>query len=245
MDILLMRLQAPLLSFGAPIIDKRGVIQAYPAHSMICGLFANALGYRHRDFELLERLQDRLLYASRQDRRGERIRDYQTVDLGQDFMLSDRAWTTRGEVEKRGGGNNTGTHIRLREYWADAAHTVAVTLKPADESPTLDTLAEALHQPARPLFIGRKTCIPSEPIYLGLTKAEDLLEALKNAPLAVGVSAPTSCQVWWPSSGKSAAVGAPGVLHQPVTDRRDWANQIHVGQRWIARGNLEFGHSKE
>ncbi|AWV88252.1 type I-E CRISPR-associated protein Cas5/CasD [Bradymonas sediminis] len=243
MDILLMRLQAPLLSFGAPIIDRHGVIQAYPAQSMICGLLANALGYHHRDAELLQRLQERIVYASRQDRKGERVRDYQTVAMGQDFMLDERAWTTRGQLEERGGGNKTGTHIRLRDYWADAAHTVAVTLTPADEAPTIEALAEALQRPARPLFIGRKTCAPSEPIYLGRTQAESLLDALKAAPLARGVSTPARCEAWWPSS--ASADEAPGIFRQPVTDQRDWANQIHVGQRWVARGHLMIGHSKE
>jgi CRISPR system Cascade subunit CasD len=29
-------------------------------------------------------------------------------------------------------------------------------------------------------------------------------------------------------------------MRRPVTDRRDWTNQIHVGQRWIAHGTLSF-----
>ena len=33
MDILLMRLDAPLMSFGAPMVDKHGVIQPWPALS--------------------------------------------------------------------------------------------------------------------------------------------------------------------------------------------------------------------
>jgi len=75
MDVLLLRLEAPLMSFGAVMIDKRGVIQRYPALSAVCGLLANALGFHHRDTDALERLQQRLRYACREDRRGERLRD--------------------------------------------------------------------------------------------------------------------------------------------------------------------------
>lgn len=235
MDILLLRLQAPLISFGAPIIDNFGVIQPYPALSMLCGLLANALGYHHHDFARLERLQARLSYASRQDQRGERIRDFQTVDLNQDFMGDDRAWTSWGKIEK--GGKNT--HIRYRDYWADAAHTVALTLEGAEEAPTLDALAQALREPARPLFIGRKTCVPGEPILLGRVQAASLLDALKAAPLAGGLSAPRRCQAWWPTSAQQRAGAPTDALSQPVTDRRDWKNQIHVGQRWVARGEID------
>ena len=63
---------------------------------MLTGLLANALGWDHRDADSLERLQDRLRFASRLDRAGHPLVDYQTVDLGQDWMRPENAgWTTR------------------------------------------------------------------------------------------------------------------------------------------------------
>jgi len=168
MDILLLRFDAPLMSFGGPIVDNHGIIQTYPALSMICGLLANALGYDHYEFADLQRLQERLQYACRQDRPGTRLRDYQTVDLGQEFMSDDLAWTTWGSLERRKGGTaSSGTQIRYRDYWADAMYTVALTLDPLDESPTIDDLEQALRTPERPLFIGRKPCLPAERLLLG------------------------------------------------------------------------------
>ena len=70
MDVLILRFDAPLMSFGAPIVDNQGEIQPYPALSMMTGLLGNALGFDHSEFDRLERLQERLRYASRQDRRG-------------------------------------------------------------------------------------------------------------------------------------------------------------------------------
>lgn len=119
-DILLLRFDAPLMSFGAPAVDNRRVIQEMPALSQVVGLLGNALGYDHADGDALSRLQTRLRLGSRADRPGEALVDYQTVDLGQDF-LSEPGWTTRGKPEVRGGGFSKGTHIRYRHFWADAA----------------------------------------------------------------------------------------------------------------------------
>lgn len=249
MDVLLLRFDAPLMSFGAPIVDRHGVIQPYPALSMITGMLGNALGYDHRAFDRLQRLQERLRYASRQDRHGRQIQDYQTVDLSRPYMQDDRAWTTRGELETRKGGPaSTGTHIRLRDYWADAIHTVALTLDPADEAPTLDDLERALQYPARPLFIGRKPCLPAASLFAGRMHAYDLIDALTTAPLADRADEREAYVAWWPTHPEAATPAGDGVsedMRRPVTDRRDWANQIHTGERWVAQGDIEVTRHDE
>lgn len=240
MDVVLIRFDAPMISFGAPIVDNRGEIQAFPALSMITGLIGNALGYDHRDFDRLERLQRRIDYASRQDQRGERIEDFQTVDLGADYMSDDLAWTTDGKLEKRAGAAGNATHIRRRDFWAGAIHTVALTLEPEDESPTAGEIAAALQKPERPLFVGRKTCLPAEPLFLERIEAPDLRTALERAPLPPEVEENAEgdrvrLEAWRPVEPDSDVADS-----RPVTDRRDWANQIHAGERWIARTTLEI-----
>lgn len=239
MDVIILRFEAPLLSFGAPIVDQEGKIQPFPARSMITGLTANALGFDHREFDRLQNLQERISHASRCDRRGEKIQDFQRVDLGQDFMKESRAWTTRGKIEERAGGNKEGLHIRHRDYWADSAHTVALTLDNPQDAPTLDDIAEAFQEPERPLFIGRKACLPAENIYLGDMEADSLKEALRKVPLTVsGRDSVTDAEreAWWPVDHPEAAEG--DAMVKPVTDRRDWSNQIHTGERWLAHGRL-------
>jgi CRISPR system Cascade subunit CasD len=243
MDVLILRLEAPLLSFGAPVVDQHGEIQPYPALSMMAGLIGNALGLDHSEFDRLERLQDRIRYGSRQDRRGRQIEDYQTADLSQPYMDDDRAWTTRGELDERKGGSaSTETHIRYRNYWADAIHTVALTLDPVGESPRLEDVERALQHPERPLFIGRKPCLPAASIFVERREARNLVDALQRAPLAdrADKRGDGKYPMWWPSGPKrSQAEGtARANIRRPVTDRRDWANQIHVGERWIAQGEL-------
>lgn len=240
MDVLILRLDAPLTSFGAPIIDRHGKVQSYPALSMITGLLGNALGYDHCEFEKLESLQKRLQYASRQDRAGQEIRDYQTVDLSQEFMLDQNAWTTQGWLdERKGGSSSKGTHIRLRDYRADSVHTVALTLLPNHEKPTIEDLQQAFQYPERPLFIGRKTCLPATPLFVKKIECESLTEALQKAPLSNRADQRARFPAWWPVEVNGHKQPRAD-FEQPVTDRRDWKNQIHVGERWIAQGEIEI-----
>ena len=232
MDVLVLRLEAPLMAFGGPIVDNYGVIQAFPAASLLTGLLGNALGWKHGDGAALNSLQSRLRFAARIDRPGEHIIDYQTVDLGQEFMM-DTGWTTWGRREDRGGASGTGTHIRYRHYRADACVTVALALD-SEEGEELDltvhTLEQALLTPARPLFIGRKTCIPSLPILQGTIDAPSVIEALRRFP----VIAAKQVQAQWPADEEGPRLSRLVVL----TDERDWINQVHSGERLVRQGEL-------
>lgn len=241
-DFLIIRLEAPLMSFGAPMIDQNGVVQPYPALSLITGLFANALGYSHSDTKQLESLQARIRYAVRQDRGGDEIKDYQTVDLSQDFMRDYNAWTTRGKLDERKGGTaSKGTHIRFRDYRADAVFTLAVFLTSPEQKPTLTELAGALKFPERPLFIGRKTCLPASPLYKEILQANSLVDALHKASLPFNADPKKKYRIWWPADEKNVDVRSD--IDLPVTDKRDWSNQIHVGQRWLSTAEIQI-HSE-
>jgi CRISPR system Cascade subunit CasD len=108
------------------------------------------------------------------------MQDYQTVDLGQDSWWN-TGWTTRGVVSERGKGEATsGTHIRYRDYLADDRYLVALALR--DGSRRSTTCADALERPARPLFVGRKPCLPAAPLFWKRVQAASLLSALQAAP---------------------------------------------------------------
>ncbi|MDE2992718.1 MAG: type I-E CRISPR-associated protein Cas5/CasD, partial [Chloroflexota bacterium] len=184
---LLLDLQAPLMAFGGETIDNYGVIRDFPAASMLTGLLANALGWRRIERELHQRLQERLVFAARIDREpagGVRLTDFQTAKLDK----SDQGWTTRGIPEGRAGGANTydAPHLRYRDYFADMRVTVALRLEPAadGDGPTLDDLAAALDEPKRPLFIGRKPCLPSGRLSRGIgNEGNTALAALMGLPI--------------------------------------------------------------
>jgi CRISPR system Cascade subunit CasD len=236
--VLLLRFDTPLVSFGAPMVDQQGVIQPMPARSMLAGLLANALGYRHGEHDRLQRLQERVRFAARTDRAGAALVDYQVADLGQPWMDPARhGWTTRGRLMERTGASGDALHIRYRHYRADSIHTVALRLDPEDEEPTLDATAAALAEPARPLFLGRKTCLPASPILLGIIEAPSLVEVLVNVPRPARSDA-GALQAWWDDGEDESASVSPSRLI-PVTDERDWRNQIHVGRRLLRQGHVD------
>jgi CRISPR system Cascade subunit CasD len=230
---LLLRLEAPLMSFGGVVVDEFGVTRDFPPRSLLAGLLGNAIGLHHGHCDELNRLQARLHYAVRQDVAGELVRDYQTVSLEQDHLKID-GWTTRGQVEERRGGA-VATHIRYRYYLADAAYTVALALAPGEPRPNLQDLAAALAAPERPLFIGRKCCLPSTSILLGRVQADDPVGALLKCPLHHR-SRPRNDRLpfWWMQEAAPARVGDPILL----ASDRDWRNQIHTGRRAVCRALL-------
>lgn len=239
LDVLLLRFDAPLQSFGGVRVDERGVTDEAPGLSLVTGLLANALGWDHGDFEALERLQARLAMAVRRDVAGTLLEDFQTVDLGRPWM--EPGWTTRHRAAGRLGASGRGTHIRRRGYWADAVFTVALALDPAAEEPTAGALERALRRPERPLFLGRKPCLPARPLLLGRTRAATLKDAVTAAPLArrVAGSGVRRLAVWWPEGDAPPPPDAAGD-RRPVYDLRDWANQIHTGRRFVYRGTVEI-----
>lgn len=222
---LILVLEAPLVSFGREAVDARGPVGDFPAASMLTGLLANALGWRREQREAHARLQARLHFAARLDRPGTRLTDFQTAQLGKD----DQGWTTRGRPDGRAGGVATynAPHIRLREYDADKRVTVALLLRDPDEAPTLDGLAAALDAPARPLFLGRKPCLPSAPLLGGLVEADGLLQALAAAPLPEDAAGPV--RVMLPLSEPAEQQDE----RRWVTDARDWVSGVHTGGREV------------
>ncbi|KAB0583219.1 type I-E CRISPR-associated protein Cas5/CasD [Ideonella dechloratans] len=225
---LLLRLEAPLMSFGTTAVDHRRPVQAWPAVSMLTGLLANALGWERSDNVALDRLQARIRWAARIDRPGTLLNDFQTAQLGKD----DRGWTTRGVVETRGGGDAAynSPHLRYRDYRADASVLVALRLEPETEPPTLADLAAALDTPKRPLFLGRKGCLPATRISRGILEAADAVEALDQAPAIPDGEVPSAAAVYF-------NVGAAEVMPQhrvhQTSDERRFSLDVHAGRQQV------------
>ena len=150
---LILRLEAPLLSFGGEAIDNVGVVRDIPASMLV----ASALGRRREDTQALDRLQDRLVFAVRIDRPGRRLRNFQTAKLEK----NDRGWTTRHAPEDEEAAIMTRRGCVTATTTPTPWSASCFALEPADEEPTLDAIARVLDEPSRPLFIGRKPCLPS------------------------------------------------------------------------------------
>lgn len=222
-----------LSAYGAPIIDNRGVLADFPGTSTMVGLLGNALGYDRSQGKKLNQLQRLLQYGVRVNNGGavRRFTDFQTAKLGK----NDKAWTTRGSPEGRDGGSGTykGAHRRYRSYEPDISMSVLLGLKKDDiDHLEIEGLGQALQFPARPLFLGRKSCIPSSFLYQGVVFAEDLKNALEVAPwpLEVSINSETQIQAFWPQSCGWDKQDKLLTIH----DLRDWQFGVHMGEsRWV------------
>ncbi len=236
MRCLMLRFDAPLMSFGGVLVDQHNRTERFPGQAMLTGLIANALGWHHGDAEALNELQPRIECAARWDVPPTPLRDYHTVDLGQPH-LAQPGWTTRGVPEHREGGEaaKKGTHQRYRHYWADGVMTLALALR--EGSPSLDTVTAALQRPARPLFLGRKTCLPAGRLVLGQREAADTVSALKAEPRDRRASPQTErFEACWPPGCEDDRTET--LQRENRTDERDWRIQAHVGLRTIIVGHV-------
>ena len=231
---LILNLEAPLMSFGGETVDNLGVIRPYPAVSMLTGLLANALGWRRDERQRHQDLQDRLVFAARIDREphgGLRMQDFQSAAINN----TEQGWTTRGRPEGRAGGTYQ-NHLRYRDYYADMRVTVALRLQSPDGDPALDVLAEALLEPERPLFIGRKPCLPSCPLFGGYSDGDTALEALLSVPLADEPAGRPTIRAQWPEG--EGAEGAERSQSHMITDERNWVSGLHGGGRPIRQAAI-------
>jgi CRISPR system Cascade subunit CasD len=233
---LILVLEGPLAAYGAEMVDVRGPVRDWPGASLLTGLIANALGYQRTMGIELAALQARLDFAVRIDRAGERLLDQQNAQL----FENDCGWTTRGQPEGRENspsyskdrlGRKQLINRRQRDYFADSAVTVAVSLRDCDAAPTLETIGAALEAPARPLFLGRKPCLPSRPLFAGFIEAEDALAAVLAAPK---VDPNDPVDPWIVVRDQPGLPQAFESLH--VTDERNWIAGVHAGERVFRRG---------
>lgn len=236
---LVLRLASPLIAFGGETIDNQGVIRDFPALSMLTGLIANALGWDRGQDALHNRLQQRLRMGTLLEpvalRGGmattQRVVDFQTAELG----ASDKGWTTWGLPEERRGGADSyaAPHLRYRHYHVELTAWVALHLEPSDETPTLEQVAEALDRPARPLFIGRKPCLPTGRIAAGWQEAEHVLDALRAWAQHLPAHG-TALRAQWPEGQGSLSSDRCS----DVCDERNWTSGLHGGWRPVREGVL-------
>lgn len=256
---LILRLDAPMVSFGDETIDNRGMVRDFPALSMLTGLVANALGWDRCEGARLDRLQGRIDFAAARLRPGHRRQDYQTARL----FEKDAGWTNRNHPEgrasspsftwdaawaaERGQRVKSLTHQRYRDFDADSDVLVALALTPADDAPTLKQITEALLRPERPLFIGRKPFLPSGPILRSCgIEGTDAIGALclaleqraeKPVPKSVAVQwspGPQDIPGQWRQA--TSTLGLRVEQHQRVADIRRHVAGVHAGARNVALG---------
>lgn len=231
---LALKLEAPILSFGGVSIDKIGVTRDFPSASMLTGLLANALGWQRTDVEKLQDLQNRLIFAARWDRQNKFgvLADIQNVQLNKE----DKGWTTWGVPETRDGGSYDGPHRRERHYHVDCCMMIVLRIAEPDHLLSLEMIAQKLDYPERPLFIGRKSCMPSSPLrYKDFVNAATAYEALQKIESQADTGNRLSA-IWPIGEGPSEGEMVHRIIDLP--DIRHWPSGLHKGSRRIVEGEI-------
>lgn len=153
MAALLLCLAAPLQAWGVKSRFTVRATELAPTKSGILGMLAAATGRRRTDpiDDLLT-----LHFGVRKDQPGTVIRDFhtaRTLDGGASMPLSERY------------------------YLADAVFLAGIE----GDYALLEGLDRALRHPAFPLYLGRRSCPPGEPVPVGLRDAT-LFAALRDEP---------------------------------------------------------------
>lgn len=151
MNTLLLRLAAPLQSWGYESkfeIRRTGI---EPTKSGVIGMVAAAMGRKRN--ESVDDLTC-LMFGVRIDQPGKIIRDFHMVHK-EDGKVS---------------------YVTTRYYLSDAVFLAGLT---HEDSGFLKDIQWHLQHPAYPLFLGRRSCPPSQPVCIGI-REKDLLTALKE-----------------------------------------------------------------
>ena len=156
MATLLLRLAAPLQSWGSDSKFETRKTGREPTKSGVVGLLAAALGLRRDDTEGLARLNG-LRFAVRADQEGSLLVDFHTAK------------------------SRDTSYVTYRHYLQDAVFLAG--LESEDEA-LLRELEAALRHPVYPLYLGRRSCPPTLPLFLGI-RAWELLDTLRAEPLLV------------------------------------------------------------
>ncbi|MFI7125842.1 type I-E CRISPR-associated protein Cas5/CasD [Nonomuraea sp. NPDC050153] len=152
MSVLLLQLAGPLQSWGSTSRFSRRSTEAAPTKSGVVGLLASALG-RERTEDLSDLAAMR--FGVRVDQPGTLLRDFHTAHH-----------FTTGEAAP----------VSERFYLADAVFVAGVE----GDGALIDELRQALQTPVFLPYLGRRSCPPSRPVYLGVREEPSLLEALNQ-----------------------------------------------------------------
>lgn len=238
-DYLILRLQGPLQAWGDVAVDGWRPSRAFPSLSALAGMLGSALGWTYQDAVLTNQLQDKLCYAVLEERTPRVVQDFHTADLDR---IGREGWTRWG-LERRGGANAAGTQLQRKQYLADGSFIVALTLD-AGAPASLSDVETALTLPARPIFLGRKGCLPAAQILVGRAEAERSYDALATwASLGAGKEPWQGPPQPWCWYGKGD--GPADAERQTVWDRRDFATDRFAGSRTVSRRRMNLSQHRE
>lgn len=168
---LVLRLEGPLQSWGFEDRFNRRKTGLLPTKSGVLGLCCAALGAgrgserEHLWLPRLNALECLIIAIPREDWSVQRMEDFHTVQ---------NTRTADGKIKE--------THITHRTYLNDAGFGVLLS----GDATVLAELAAAIQDPVWGIWLGRKACIPSAPVFHSLhaEEAAALTALLGDHPLS-------------------------------------------------------------
>jgi CRISPR system Cascade subunit CasD len=185
-NTLFLRLEAPLQSWGERAQWSERDTAPEPTKSGIVGLLACALGWN--DDAQIRELSQSIRVGVRCDHvhSPTTLMDYHTVGGG---YSAPQLLTGKGKPKFSKGAPHT--EPTKRYYLSDASFLVAVQ----SASDRIAQLAQAVQSPVWPVFLGRKSCVPTRPIFDDVDDYDSLEEALRQHPARVIRTQPHSTLV--------------------------------------------------
>ena len=166
-------LRAPLQGWGVSGKFGERPTMSFPSKSGVLGLLAAATGIDRSDDDWLERAA-KMRFSVKAYRTGPRLSDYHTVGGGyrtdKDHPRERRCVPATAENGKPGN-----TALTRREYLQDTVFGVVFS---CDDDLLLEQIANGVQDPVWGIWLGRKSCIPTAPVFTGLTESEDEAWAL-------------------------------------------------------------------
>lgn len=159
MSTLLLRLSAPMQSWGSDARYDTVGTRREPTKSGVLGMIAAAMGCDRTEFPV--RLNT-LRFGVRVDQEGTLLRDFHTVH------------TAQGAA-----------YVTHRYYLCDAVFLVGLE----GEDALLQEIAKALTHPYYPLYLGRRSCPPAGKIVLGIRGLPLMHALMQEPCLSAGASA--------------------------------------------------------
>lgn len=155
MSVLLLRLAGSMQSWGTQSRFTERDTGFEPSKSGVVGLLCAAMGIPRGDEDAITELGN-LEMGIRVDREGKLGRDYHTTGGGS-WPGQERYGVVRAD------GSSGDTVVSNRYYLAGASFLVAF----GGPTPLLERIHRALKDPVWPLFLGRKSFVPGEPVRIG------------------------------------------------------------------------------
>jgi CRISPR system Cascade subunit CasD len=172
-NTLFLRLESPLQAWGEDSQWSERRTAPEPTKSGIVGLLACSLGWN--DDERIRNLSRQIHIGVRCDVPGTPapLKDYHTVGGG---YSEPQLLNAKGEAKLSNGKPHT--EPTTRYYLCDASFLVVVI----GADTLIEELCYAIQNPVWTLHLGRKSCVPSRPLYDGVGDYESLEGALEDHP---------------------------------------------------------------